>query len=389
MLDENIQPGPSGPEPVHLDGTIKTVALVHDYLNQRGGAERVVRELSDLWPDASIYTSLYRPGSTLDDFRARDVRTSVLDRLPVDRGFRNLFPLYPLAFRSLGTVPADLVISSSSGWAHAVHTRPDALHVVYCHTPARWLYGDEYFGASFRLTSLKPLLPLLRSWDKSAAKRPDLYVANSKTVQRRIQKIYHRDATVIHPPVEVDRFTPAERGERLLVVSRLLPYKRVDVVVEAAKKAGICLDVVGTGPSLADLRRIAGPTVTFHGQLSDTDVTHLMERCRALCVAAKEDFGITPVEAMAAGKPVVAYGAGGALETVLEGITGVFFRRHDVDDVIDALARCDQLTTGPTEIAHHARSFSEDAFRERLLSYLKDAIQGRFAASHSLDDAKA
>jgi glycosyltransferase involved in cell wall biosynthesis len=353
------------------------VALVHDYLNQRGGAERVVLEMARIWPQAPIYTSLYRPASTFPEFRALDVRTSPLDRLPVDRGFRNLFPLYPLAFRSFGALSGRLVVSSSSGWAHAVKTHPDALHVVYCHTPARWLYGGEYLGASKRQAVLRPLGPLLRAWDRSAARRPDLYIANSLTVRHRIKRLYGHDAPIVYPPVAVDRFAPTPRGERLLVVSRLLPYKRVDIVVQAATKVDIGLDVVGDGPALEDLRRVAGPSVEFHGRLDDESITKLMESCRALCLPGVEDFGITPVEAQAAGKPVVAFGAGGALETVEEGVTGAFFHRYDVADVLAAIERCDHVETSPMAIAGGAQRFSRQAFRDSFLTVVVQALNRR------------
>jgi glycosyltransferase involved in cell wall biosynthesis len=223
---------------------------------------------------------------------------------PLDRGFRNLFPLYPAAFRSFGALDHDVVLSSSSGWAHSVRTTPDAFHAVYCYTPARWLYGDEYLGASRRQRALAPVLATMRQWDRGAARRAHLYIAISFEVRDRIRRYYGIDAPVVNPPVDVERFTPRERGERLLVVSRLLPYKRVDAIVDTATRAGIGLDVVGTGPALDELRRWAGPTVTFHGRVSDAEVTELMEGCRAFFLAGAEDFGLSPVEAQAAGKPV-------------------------------------------------------------------------------------
>jgi glycosyltransferase involved in cell wall biosynthesis len=274
-------------------------------------------------------------------------------------------------------------VSSSSGWAHAVETRPSALHVVYCHTPARWLYAGHYLGASWRQTALKPLVPLLRTWDKSAARRPDLYIANSSTVRERIRMIYGREALIVYPPVDVDRFTPTPRGERLLVVSRLLPYKRVDIIVSAATKAGVGLDVVGAGPALEDLRRMAGPSVKFHGRLDDETVTELMDGCRALCLPGAEDFGITPVEAQAAGKPVVAFGVGGALETVEEGVTGAFFHRHDVTDVLAAIERCDYIETSPSAIAAQAQRFSCTAFHTRLREVLEQAVGARSTATRA------
>ena len=332
-------------------------------------------ELAAMWPRAPIYTSLYRPGSTFPQFRDHDVRTTPLDRLPVDDGFRNLFPLYPAAFRALGTLSPDLALSSSSGWAHGVHTNPRTFHAVYCHTPARWLYATDHLGASRRKQQVvEPLLGAFRRWDRRAARRANLYIANSREVRARIASRYGLEAPVVYPPVDVDRFRACPRGERLLVVSRLLPYKRVDVVVDAATRAGIGLDVVGVGPALEGLRRRAGPSVTFHGRLDDADVTRLMEGCRALCLPAAEDFGITPVEANAAGKPVVALGAGGALESIEDGVSGCFFDRHDPDDLLDALRRCDDLDTTPEAIALRARRFAPQAFRERLLAVLRGAM---------------
>lgn len=213
----------------------------------------------------------------------------------------------------------------------------------------------------------------MRRWDANAACRADLYIAISNEVRHRIKRRYNIDAPVVYPPVDVDRFRPCARGERLLVVSRLLPHKRVDVVVDTATRAGIGLDVVGSGPALHDLRRRAGPTVDFHESLLDTDITRPMESCRALCVPGRQDFGITPVEANAAGKPVVAFGGGGVLETIQEGRTGAFFHKHEVAEVLDAIQRCDRLQTPPDVIAASARRFLPETFRARLLRVLGEA----------------
>jgi glycosyltransferase involved in cell wall biosynthesis len=354
-----------------------SVAIVHDYLNQRGGAERVVLEMASIWPQAPIYTSLFRPQSTFPEFSGRDVRTSPLDRLPVDEGFRRLFPLYPAAFRALGRLDHDVVISSSSGWAHGVRTAAHTFHAVYCYTPARWLYGSGHLVGSRAEVALRPAIRLMRRWDRAAAQRADAYIAISNAVRRRIQDRYGVDAPVVYPPVDIHRFRPTPRGERLLVVSRLLPYKRVDLVVDAATRAGIALDVVGTGPALDDLRRRAGPSVEFHHRLGDADITRLMETCRAFCLPGEEDFGIAPIEANAAGKPVVAFGGGGALETIEDGKTGVFFREHEADDVLDAIRRCDRLSTSPEVIAAAAERFSQEAFRAGLLRVVGDACLAR------------
>jgi glycosyltransferase involved in cell wall biosynthesis len=351
-----------------------SVAIVHDYLNQPGGAERVVLAMLDIWPNAPVYTSLYRADSTFPRFGAADVYTSPLHWLPLDGAFRNLFPFYPAAFRSFGELEHDLVISSSSGWAHSVRTRASTFHAVYCHAPARWLYGGEHL-LDVRRRALGPFRSAIRAWDRSAARRADLYIANSLEVRRRILRHYGVDAPVVYPPVDVDRFRARERGERLLVVSRLLPYKRLDVIVDAATREGIGLDVVGSGPALAELRRMSGATVSFHGRLPDDEVTTLMESCRALCVPGREDFGITPVEANAAGKPVVAFAGGGALETLEEGVTGAFFRRHDREEVIAAIRRCDRIQTSPAALAASARRFSRGAFEASLIDALRVGIR--------------
>lgn len=351
-----------------------SVAVVHDYLNQRGGAERVALEIARLWPQAPIYTSLYRPDSTFPEFAEREVLTTVLSRLRTDRGFRKLFPLYPAAFRGLGTLRQDLVVSSSSGWAHGVRTGGETTHVVYCHTPARWLYGEEHLGersASQRIVA--PLLGAMRRWDRAAARRADCYIANSENVRERIRTNYGIEADVVYPPVDIERFTPRPRGERLLVVSRLLPYKRVDLAIEAANRARLPLDVIGSGPSYKQLAAIAGPTVRFDRRLPDAAITELMESCRALLLPGDEDFGITPVEAMAAGKPVVAFGRGGALETLEDGVSAAMFNEPTADSLLAALRRVDAIETSPETLAEHARHFSREAFREGLLAAVERA----------------
>jgi glycosyltransferase involved in cell wall biosynthesis len=268
------------------------------------------------------------------------------------------------------------VISSSSGWAHSVRTAPHTFHVVYCHAPARWLYEAEHLNDS-RQRSLRPFVAMLRNWDRLAARRADLYIANSSEVSRRIRRYYGIEAPVVHPPVEVERFRPTPRGERVLVVARLLAYKRVDAIVDAATQAGIGLDVVGTGPALDDLRDRAGATVAFHGRLPETEVALLMQNCRALCVSGKEDFGITAVEANAAGKPVVTIADGGALETVEEGLTGAFFSRHEPTEILAALRRADAIDATPERISAETRRFSRHAFEAKLRAVFDDAANGR------------
>src|SRR4051812_14705788 len=281
----------------HYAGQSMRVAIVHDYLNQRGGAERAVLEMARVFPGAPVYTTLYRPDSTFPEFRNLDIRTSPLDRLPIDAGFRSLFPLYPAAIRSLTPSDVEVVISSSSGWAHAVRVANHVTHVVYCHTPAHWLYTPQaYFANPVQRAFSAPLRAALRRWDRRAARRPDVYLANSDYVARRIRAVYGIEAEVVYPPVGTDSLEPMPRGDRLLVISRLRDYKRVDLVVDAAAEACIGLDVVGTGPSLEALRSRAGPTVAFHGQVEEPVLRELLAGCRAVCFPSSEDFGIVPVE---------------------------------------------------------------------------------------------
>lgn len=361
----------------------RSVAIVQDYVNQRGGSERVVLELAAIWPQATIYTLAYDVASTYPEFAELEVRPSPLDRLP-RRHFRALAPLYPAALRVFGTLDHDLVVSSSSGWSHLVRTGQRSAHVVYCHTLLRLLYAPEaYLGRPVSGGLALPALRRLRARDRARARAADLYTTNAENTRRRIQATYGVDAEVVSPPVDVERFSARPRGDRLLVVSRLFPYKRVDLVVEAANRAGLGLDIVGEGPSLDALRALAGPNVAFHGRADDAAVTELMERCRAVCLPGVEDFGIVPVEANAAGKPVVAFGRGGALETQQEGVTGAFFYEQTADALLDAVRRVDALETSPESLAESARRFSRAAFRERFEALANRAVERRSGAGDS------
>lgn len=356
------------------EAALGSVAIVHDYLNQRGGAERVALEMARMWPHAALFTSIYRPESVFPEFRELGVRTTFVDRAPVDRGFRVLAPLLPLAFRSLGALEHDVVISSSSGWAHGVHTGERTTHVVYCYAPARWLYSaDRYFEGRARRAFLAPLTGVLRNWDRRAARRATRYIAIAHNVQERIREAYGIESDVVYPPVDVDRFTPTARGERLLCVSRLLPYKRIDLMVAAATRLGIGLDIVGDGPLRRDLMAIAGPSVTFHGSVSDEVLSRLVHGCNAVCMPGREDFGLVPLEGNAAGKPALAFAGGGALETIEDGVNGVLFPKPTVESVTDALLRLDDLRTSPEALMGRARRFSPERFRASLIAAIRRA----------------
>ena len=343
-----------------------SIAIVHDYLNQPGGAERVVLEMARIWPQATVYTSVFRPDATHAEYRDLVVRSTLLDRLPVTSG-RSIAPFLPLAFPLMRSFDQDLVVSSTSGWAHGIRVAPGRFHVAYCYSPPRWLHEPrKYFGTSLERNLFRPVSPLLRAWDRWAASRPDAFIAISENVRERLRVAYGVDSEVVYPPVDLDRFTPRPRGERLLVVSRLRPFKRVDLIVRAAVETGMPLDVVGDGPALAALKRMAGPNVAFHGRLDDAATAEFFENCSAVCVGAEEDFGLVPVEANAAGKPALAFGRGGAAETQIDGVTGVFFHEPTVGAVAEAMRRLDTLDTQPDQLARHAEQFGADRFREHL-----------------------
>lgn len=361
-------------------------ALVHDYLAQAGGAERVVIALHALFPEAPLYTSVYDPKATLAGFARMDVRTSFLQRWPLSsRRFHKLaLPYYPAAFERFDFHGYDLVLSSSSSFAKGVVTPPETCHICYCHTPFRFVWRQQEYlrqrrGARVLTALMGSMIGKLRSWDVESAQRVDFFVANSYNVARRIRKFYRRDAAaVIYPPVETDNFAPvsaAEVGSHFLVVSRLLDYKRIDLAVEACNRLQLPLRIVGIGPDLAALKRKAGPTIQFLGRLSDKEVAAELARCRALIFPGEEDFGMTPVECMASGRPVVAYGAGGALETVIDGQTGLHFRDQDPDCVAAALQAITHLSFTPEALRAHARGFDTMVFEERMRCFIADALE--------------
>jgi len=360
-------------------------ALVHDYLAQAGGAERVAAAFHSMFPSAPLYTSVYDAKATLPSFESVDIRASYLQRWPFStRRFHKLaLPYYPAAFERFDFTGYDLVLSSSSSFAKGVVTPPEACHVCYCHTPSRFLWRQqEYLGqnrASRVMLGLAgSVISGLRSWDVESAQRPDYFVANSYNVARRIRKFYRRDvAAVIHPPVETANFAPApdsEVGNHFLVVSRLLNYKRVDLAVAACNRLRVPLRVIGIGPDMPALKRIAGPTVEFLGRLSDQEVAHELARCRALIFPGEEDFGLTPIECMASGRPVVAFGAGGALETVVEGETGVFFREQTVESAAAALEEVGRLPFSAAALRSHAAGFDTAVFETRLRRLIDEAM---------------
>lgn len=362
------------------------VAIVHDWLTNLGGAERVVESLHEMFPDAPIYTSVYLPDK-LPLLKDAKIITSFLQHWPLARKKHQLYPmLRTLAFESFDFSGYDLVISSSSAEAKGIITSTETHHLSYIHTPTRYYWsGYEDYLSSPGLGIFNPLAKMIlprvvkkmRRWDYAAAQRPDLLIANSMTVQARIKKYYNRESVVISPPVDTARFKNSIRPEKedyYLVVSRLIPYKRVDLAVRACTRLGKKLLVVGSGSELANLKSIAGPGVSFSGSLSDAETTTHFKNCKAFIFTANEDFGITPVEAMSAGRPVVAFGKGGSSETVVDGVTGVFFDRQTVDSLEKAIIKLEKASFDAAKIVARAADFSKENFKSSINKQIKQII---------------
>lgn len=358
------------------------IALVHDYFTQTGGAERVVEVLHRMYPDAPIFTTVSFRDKLWPGLLDADIRTSWMQRVPfVKTAYRAFFPLYPQAIESLDLSDYDLVISSSSAYAKSAIPRPGAAHVCYCHTPMRfaWSYDAyvdrEGFGGLVRAV-LPPLIMRVRDWDLRTAGRVTQYVANSSAVRERIRKCYGVDAEVVFPPVGVERYEISpEQDDSYLIVARFVPYKRLDLAIEAFNRMGRRLRIVGGGPGRKALEAMAGPTIEFAGRLSDAEVAEAFARCRGLIFPGEEDFGIAPLEANASGRPVVAYAAGGALDTVIDGVSGVHFHEQTVEALCAAVERCEATAWDAAAIRRHAEGFSEAHFREHFAAVVERAVQ--------------
>jgi glycosyltransferase involved in cell wall biosynthesis len=357
------------------------VALIHDFLLDLRGAERVFLAICELYPNAPIYTPVYDDRGTEGRFADRDVRASFLQKLrPTARTFRGLLPFYPSAVESFDLSGYDLIVSSSSAWAHAVICDESAVHVSYCHNPFRYVWNDRDATLAQRdpvtRAALRALFRRWRQWDWIAAQRVNRYLTNSRTTQARIHAYFGRESTVVHPPVDTSRFSPGQVGDHYLVLSELMPHKLIDVAVQAFNRLRLPLVVAGDGPDMRRLRRLAGHTVTFTGRVSDDDAAELLSSSRALVVTAREEFGIAAVEAQAAGRPAIAPRRGGALETVRDGVTGRLWD-GGVDELVEAVQGLDTEAVDPEACVTNARRFDTsvflDAFPRQVAHAFADA----------------
>lgn len=352
-------------------------AIFHDNLVQMGGAERVMAALVRAFPGADLYTTLSAPWKLTPELQALRVRTTWMRHLPrPDRWYRHYFLLYPLAVETADLRRYDVIVSSCWGYSKGVRKRPDAVHICYCHTPTRWVWRhDDYVAQEplgpIRRRLLRWLIEPVRSWDLHAARRPDFFIANSSVVAERIRRFYRRDAVVIPPPIEARRFRVADTVEDYyLIISRLVAYKRLDLAIDACNRLRRRLVIIGDGPDRERLRRLAGPTVEFRGRVPDADVTEAASRCRALLFPGEEDFGLTPLEANASGRPVVAWKGGGALETVTDE-TGVFFDEPTGRSMAAAIQELERRDWNPRVLRRHAEAYDEPVFISRIRGFLR------------------
>jgi glycosyltransferase involved in cell wall biosynthesis len=334
----------------------------------------VLETLVDMFPDAPVHTSMYASKIMPEAYQTWDIRTSFMQRLPgVTSHHQAYLPFYPMAFEQFDLGGYDVVLSNKSAFCHGVITPPETLHLCYCLTPTRFLWMYDAYRQREGLGGLsngllRPVLAWLRQWDRLAADRVDEFIAISRAVQARIWKYYRRASTVIYPPVDVERFTPSDRppGEYYLAGGRLIPYKRVDLAIEAFNQLGLPLLVYGDGRDREALQAKAGSTITFLGRVPWDQLVDLFQHCRAFVFPGLEDFGIAPLEAQAAGRPVIAYGAGGALDTVVDGETGRIFREQTVQALVDAVRSFDALQASPAACRRNAERFGSDRFRHEL-----------------------
>ncbi len=365
------------------------VALVHDWLTGQRGGEKVLEVLAEIFPKAPIYTLFHIKGSQHPEIEKRVIRTSFLQRMPfLEKKYRSYLPLFPLAIEMFDFQAYDLVVSTSHCVAKGAIPAPDALHVCYIHSPMRyaWNLYFSYFAperlSPFSRWLIPPAIHRLRTWDTASAARVDRFVANSANVACRVGKYYRREADVIPPPVDTEFFKPDDavvRGDYHLVVSALVPYKRVDLAIDAFNKTGAALKIVGTGPELGALRKRAGANVKFLGAVGGGHLRRLYQGAAAFLLPGEEDFGIATLEAQACGTPVIAYGRGGSLETVVPGETGILFGEPTVPGLLGALDKFRTFTCNMEKIRSNAMRFSRERFKEQMSSYLRKAWSERGA----------
>lgn len=359
------------------------IALVHDFITQLGGAEKTLAVLHEIWPDAPVYTLFYDHKKQEKYFKGWDIRVSPIQNLPFGvNKYRWYLPLMPAAVERFNLSDFDLVISDCSAYAKGVLTKPNTLHLSYIYTPTRYLWSDTYQymdslkGAEKVVSKIvAPILSNLRVWDRLASQRPDHLIAISDFIAKRIKHYYQRESKIIFPPVEVDQFRISDQIEDYyLIISRLAPYKKVDLAIQAFNELKLPLKIIGTGPDLKHLKKMAGPQIEFLGWVSEEQKIKYLSNCKAFIHPQEEDFGITAVESMASGRPVIAYQAGGAKETMIENQTGVFFKDQNWECLAEAVIKFDSNQFNPDQIKEHAQKFSKANFKKQIQEFVQEKL---------------
>ena len=361
------------------------IAFVHDYLVQYGGAERVLECLTELYPYASIYTILYNKDAMHGVFEDKRIYTSYLQKIPFARKWHRIFPLLmPPAIEQFDFSPYDIVVSDSSSYAKGIITRPETLHICYMHTPMRYAWDDcqKYTRDFYFPRFVKKLIPFamnyIRVWDKISADRVDVFIANSNFVARRIKKYYHKDSSVIHPPVDTEKFAilPKNSEEKyFLMVGRLIAYKRHSIAIKAFNEMKLPLKIIGRGPELKRLQKIAGPTIEFLGRVEDEDLNQYYANCSAVIFPQEEDFGIVAIEALSSGKPLIAYRGGDIPEHMEENKMGVFFDEQNPDAIKDAVTRFEKLSFDQDYIRSKVLKFDRKIFKEKIKTFIENVLE--------------
>ncbi|MFA6383483.1 MAG: glycosyltransferase [Parcubacteria group bacterium] len=359
------------------------IALVHDYLVQYGGAERVLKCFTELFPYAPIYTLVYDKELMHGFFEDKNIKTSFIQKLPFAKGQHRLFPQFmPMAIEQFDFSDYDIVLSDSSSFAKGIITGPETLHICYMHTPMRYAWDDcQKYTSDFSFPNIiKKLVPFamnyIRIWDRVSAERVDHFIANSNFVAKRIKKYYKKDSVVIHPPVSTKEFHISEKlGDYFLIVGRMLAYKKNDIAIRAFNELGIKLKVIGRGPELKKLKKIAGPNIEFLGRIPDSELVECYSKCRAFIFPQEEDFGIVAIEAMAAGRPVISYRGGDIPEHMEEGKTGIFFDEQTVEDIICAVKKFKDEDFDPAYIRSKSLKFDREIFKSKIKDYVEKSLQ--------------
>ncbi len=357
------------------------LALVHDYLFEQGGAENVVEALAEIYPAAPIYTSIYNPAVMSDFFRQRRVISSFLQRIGQNKKVAKSFLLlYPLAFRFFNLDEYDIILSSTTSFAKWVQPGERCCHICFCHTPTRFLWTPEQYPGPYEGSLFTPLLKstlmFLKKGDYKAAQRVDYFIANSEAVRERIRQFYGREAAVIHSPIDCSKYRVGQGpGKYFLVVSRMLSYKRIDLAIKACNLLNKPLVIIGNGPERENLKKLAGSTVKFLGRVDDHEKRAYLEQCQALILPGQEDFGLTPLEAMASGRPVIAYRGGGALETVVENVTGEFFYQPEVESLAAVLADFRNDKYDANILRSQAEKFDVIQFQQKIKKFVEEKYE--------------